>query len=121
MDLRTDIGYRKETLKKLLHSVLKNEDLIVQALQADFKKPAFETVLTEIYFVKSDIENAIKNIRRQARPKRVLPSILNFPSTDYIYSEPYGKVLIIAPWSRRPPPTTQSGMQSIYNLILTKY
>ncbi len=99
MDFRTDIGYRKETLKKLLHSVLKNEDLIVQALQADFKKPAFETVLTEIYFVKSDIENAIKNIRRQARPKRVLPSILNFPSTDYIYSEPYGKVLIIAPWN----------------------
>jgi aldehyde dehydrogenase (NAD+) len=29
----------------------------------------------------------------------VLPSLLNFPSTDYIYKEPYGKVLIIAPWN----------------------
>jgi aldehyde dehydrogenase (NAD+) len=28
-----------------------------------------------------------------------LPSILNFPSSDSIYSEPYGKVLIIAPWN----------------------
>lgn len=29
----------------------------------------------------------------------VLPSFLNFPSTDYIYSDAYGKVLIISPWN----------------------
>jgi len=28
-----------------------------------------------------------------------LPSLLNFPSHDYIVREPYGKVLIIAPWN----------------------
>jgi len=28
-----------------------------------------------------------------------LPSILNFPTTDYIYNEPYGKVLLISPWN----------------------
>jgi aldehyde dehydrogenase (NAD+) len=28
-----------------------------------------------------------------------MPSLLNFPSTDYIYKEPYGNVLVIAPWN----------------------
>jgi aldehyde dehydrogenase (NAD+) len=28
-----------------------------------------------------------------------LPSLLNFPSSDYILHEPYGKVLIISPWN----------------------
>ena len=33
------------------------------------------------------------------RPKWVLPSLLNSPSSDYILHEPYGKVLIISPWN----------------------
>jgi aldehyde dehydrogenase (NAD+) len=28
-----------------------------------------------------------------------LPSLLNFPSNDYILKEPYGSVLVIAPWN----------------------
>ena len=99
MNYKTDITYRKESLKKLLYTILKNEKAIIQALHDDFKKPAFESVLTETYFVISDLKNAINNIHSWAKPKRVLPSILNFPSKDYIYNEPYGKVLIIAPWN----------------------
>jgi aldehyde dehydrogenase (NAD+) len=99
MNYKTDINYRKESLKKLLYVILKNEEAIIQALYDDFKKPAFEAVLTETYFVISDLKNTINNINSWAKPKRVLPSILNFPSKDYIYKEPYGKVLIIAPWN----------------------
>ncbi|HEX8561981.1 MAG TPA: aldehyde dehydrogenase [Flavobacterium sp.] len=99
MNFKEDIEYRKQILTKLLHSILKNEQLIIQALHDDFKKPAFEAVLTETHFVISDLKDAIKSVKRRARPKRVRPSILNFPSSDYIYSEPYGKVLIIAPWN----------------------
>ena len=32
-------------------------------------------------------------------PKRVFPFVVNIPSSDYIYKEPYGKVLIISPWN----------------------
>lgn len=99
MDYKNDIGYRKETLKKLLYNIQKSEDLIVKALYDDFKKPEFETVLTETNYVISDLKDTIKNIHKWARRKRVFPSILNFPSTDYIYKEPYGKVLVIAPWN----------------------
>ena len=34
-----------------------------------------------------------------SKPKRVLPALMNFPSTDRLYSEPYGQTLIIAPWN----------------------
>lgn len=99
MDYRNDIGYRKETLKKLLFNIQKSEDLIVKALYDDFKKPAFEAVLTETNYVITELKDTIKNIYSWTKPKRVFPSILNFPSTDYIYKEPYGKVLILAPWN----------------------
>ena len=99
MDYKNNIGYRKETLKKLLYNIQKSEDLIVKALYDDFKKPEFEAVLTETNYVISDLKDTIKNIHKWSRRKRVFPSILNFPSTDYIYKEPYGKVLVIAPWN----------------------
>lgn len=99
MDYKSDIGYRKETLKKLLYSIQQNEDLIVKALYDDFKKPEFEAVLTETHYVISELKDTIKNIHKWSKRKRVFPSLLNFPSTDYIYKEPYGKVLVIAPWN----------------------
>ena len=99
MQFKTDINFRKEVLKKLLHVLLQNEEAIIKALYDDFKKPAFESVITETSYVISDLNATIKNIRSWAKPKMVWPSILNFPSTDYIYSEPYGKVLIISPWN----------------------
>jgi aldehyde dehydrogenase (NAD+) len=99
MDYKNDIGYRKETLKKLLYNIQKSEDLIVKALYDDFKKPEFEAVLTETNYVISELKDTIKNIHKWAKPKRVFPSLLNFPSTDYIFKEPYGNVLVIAPWN----------------------
>lgn len=99
MSYKTNIGYRKETLIKLLNTIILHEDDVIQALQNDFNKPIFEAVLTETNYVIADLKDTIKNLQRWAKPKKVLPSILNFPSTDSIYKEPYGKVLIIAPWN----------------------
>ncbi len=94
-----EVNYRKEKLKKFSHIISLHEDEIIKALHNDFKKPAFEAFLTEINLVQSDLKDAIKNINSWAKPKRVRASILNFPSSDYIYSEPYGKTLIISPWN----------------------
>jgi len=99
MDYKSNIAYRKETLIKLLDTIINSENEIIQALFDDFKKSPFESVLTETSYVISDLKDTIKNIRHWAKPKRVWPSLLNFPSTDYIYKEPYGKVLVIAPWN----------------------
>lgn len=99
MEYKTNINFRKETLIKLLNTVIIHENEIIKALYDDFKKPAFESVLTETSYVISELKYTIRNLKKWSKPERVFPSILNFPSTDYIYKEPYGKVLIIAPWN----------------------
>ncbi len=95
----SNISYRKEKLKQLLRVVIQHEKEITAALYLDFKKSEFEAVVTETSYVVSELQQTIANLRKWARPKKVFPSLLNFPSTDYILSEPYGKVLIIAPWN----------------------
>jgi aldehyde dehydrogenase (NAD+) len=99
MPYKTSIDFRKKTLLKLLVAIENSQKEISQAIYADFKKPEFESYLTETNFVLSELKKTLKNITKWAKPKMVFPSLLNFPSTDYIYSEPYGKVLIIAPWN----------------------
>ena len=99
MQFKTDINYRKESLKKLLFVLTQNEDAIIKALYDDFKKPSFEAVITETSYVISELKTTIKKINSWSKPKNVWPSLLNFPSTDKIYSEARGKVLIISPWN----------------------
>lgn len=93
------ISERKEALKKLLKSIIIHEEEILEALYKDFKKPKFEGVVTETSYIISELRNTINKIDSWSKPKWVFPSLLNFPSSDYIYSEPYGKVLIISPWN----------------------
>lgn len=99
MNHKFSVTYRKKLLQKLLTSIQLHEQEIIDAIAKDFKKPAFETVVTETNYVISDLKRVIKNIEKWAKPKKVTGSFLNFPSSDYIYSEPYGKVLVISPWN----------------------
>ena len=99
MDFKNDINYRKQSLTKLLYCIQTHEEAIIKALYDDFKKPAFETVATETSYIISELKHTIKNIHKWAKPKQVLPSLINFPSSDFIFKEPFGNVLIIAPWN----------------------
>jgi aldehyde dehydrogenase (NAD+) len=93
------LSQRKESLKKLLKNIILHEDDILEALYKDFRKPKFEGVVTETSYIISELRQAIKKIDNWAKPKWVMPALLNFPSVDYIYKDPYGKVLIISPWN----------------------
>jgi aldehyde dehydrogenase (NAD+) len=93
------IQERKESLKKLLKNIISQEEEIVEALYKDFKKPRFEGIVTETSYVISELKFAIKKIETWSKPQLIMPRLLNFPSLDYIYKEPYGKVLIISPWN----------------------
>lgn len=99
MDFKNNINFRKQSLIKLLYTIKLYEKEITEALYKDFKKPAFETFVTETNIVIDDLKYTINNINNWAKPKKVLPSFLNFPSKEYIYSEPYGNVLVISPWN----------------------
>ncbi len=99
MNFKTNINFRKKSLEDLLDTIIRYENDIIEALHKDFGKSAFEAVLTETNYVISDLKYTIKNIETWAKPRKVTASILNFPSSDYIYNDPYGNVLIISPWN----------------------
>ncbi|EAZ81577.1 aldehyde dehydrogenase family protein [Algoriphagus machipongonensis] len=90
---------RIERLKKIKTWVLENEKKIQDALFEDFKKPAAETTLSEIYPLTSEINHVIKNLATWVKPKKV-PSTLAMAGTkSKIYYEPKGVSLIISPWN----------------------
>ncbi|EPY2273895.1 aldehyde dehydrogenase [Clostridium sporogenes] len=94
-----DINFRIEALKKLKHNIKMNENNIFKALKIDLNKSEFETFITEIGIVYDEINGAIKNIKKWSKPKKVKTPITNFLASSYIYNEPYGVALIMAPWN----------------------
>jgi len=94
-----DILVRKAALKRLLEQINLHENEIAEALYNDFRKSKFESFETEIGIVQSELRHYLKKIKKWAKPKLVLPAIINFPSCSKIYPEPYGTVLIISPWN----------------------
>jgi aldehyde dehydrogenase (NAD+) len=94
-----DISFRKHALKKLQRELIRRENDIIKALNGDFKKSEYEAVMTETSIVLAELRMMLKNIHSWSKPKRILPSLLNFPSSAKIYKEPYGTALIIAPWN----------------------
>jgi aldehyde dehydrogenase (NAD+) len=99
MNFKNNINYRKKTLEKLFDCIVFHEKEIIECLYKDFRKPPFESFLTETDLIISELKYTIENIHQWSKPKRVRSSIRNFPSSDYIYNEPYGNVLIISPWN----------------------
>ena len=94
-----DVGMLKKLLSNLRSEILKKEDAIYEALYKDFKKSKFEAYFSEVGIIISEIDATLKHIDSWSKPKRIRAAGLNFPSRDYIYSEPYGTVLVIAPWN----------------------
>jgi acyl-CoA reductase-like NAD-dependent aldehyde dehydrogenase len=93
-----EIAFRLTQLKKLKQAVLEHKDEIIDALKADLNKPTFESYLTEIGVVK-EIDYAIKNLKTWSKPKKVSTPLDQLPGSAFIYPEPLGVVLIIAPWN----------------------
>ncbi|WP_024620559.1 aldehyde dehydrogenase [Metaclostridioides mangenotii] len=84
------------TLKK---AIIEYEDIILEALKKDLNKSKFEAYETEVGIIISEINYAIKNVKRWRRPVKVKTPIINFGSRGYIYNQPYGNCLIISPWN----------------------
>jgi aldehyde dehydrogenase (NAD+) len=90
---------RKKILKRLYHVILEHEQELYIALNEDFKKPVFETYATEIGIILEDIRNTLRNIKRWTKHKKVRTPLHQFPASSFIHYEPYGLVLILAPWN----------------------
>ena len=93
------ISARKEHLKRLKITIKEHENDILAALNADMGKGEFEAYSSEIGFVYQEIGDALNNLNKWAKPKRVFPSLSLFPSRAKIVNQPFGKTLIISPWN----------------------
>src|SRR5699024_4213705 len=82
--------FRIDQLIKLKHLLQQDEDAFFEALKTEFKKPAFDTYVTELLILYKEIDLLAKNIKRWSKPQKVSGSLLNFPSRNYIHSQPYG-------------------------------
>ena len=94
-----DINFRLATLKKLKETIAANEKEILTAVYADLHKEEMDAYATEISGVYNEIRLAISNIRDWAAREKVTTPLFMMPSKSYIYKEPYGVTLIIAPWN----------------------
>lgn len=94
-----DIAFRKQQLRKLKQLIEDYEPQIIDALNKDLKKPAYESLMLEIGPMYADIQFILKRLSRWAKPQRVPTPLFHFPGSSHIYKEPYGQVLVIAPWN----------------------
>ncbi len=93
------LEFRKQQLQKLKTIVLKYEHELYEALYLDLKKSKEEVWVTEVGFFLTELKATLKNIDKWMKPERVKTNLLNLPSSSFIYHEPLGVVLIIAPWN----------------------
>lgn len=93
------LSWRKQQLKQLKLLLSKHETELLQALQQDLGKPAFEAMLSEINYLHTDINHCLKKLSSWAKPRRVSTGLRTFPSMAFVQPEPYGSVLIISAWN----------------------
>ncbi|MGL5549163.1 MAG: aldehyde dehydrogenase family protein [Culicoidibacterales bacterium] len=91
---------RITTLKQLKATLLALEPEILAALQADLNKAEHEAYVTEFGQVLHAISEAIHYLRKhQTNANKVKTPFALFGAKSVIYTEPFGNVLVIAPWN----------------------
>lgn len=94
-----DVACRIGRLKALRRVITKQMEEINAALWSDLRKSSGEAYLTEIGVVLGEIDYHVKHLRRWGKPRRLATPLAFCPSKSRIMYEPYGVVLIIAPWN----------------------
>lgn len=89
----------KIQLKKLSKAIKSYESDILEALYTDLGKNKVEAYATEIGITLKSIKNARKELKNWTKTKNVDTPLYLFPTKSYIKKEPYGTVLIIAPFN----------------------
>jgi aldehyde dehydrogenase (NAD+) len=92
-------AFRKEQLKKIQTAVKAYDQRIIDALNRDFRKSAFESFGTEIGPLLTEIRHTLRDLRNWMRPEKVNTPLPFLPSSSWTYPDPLGITLIISPWN----------------------
>lgn len=90
---------RRERLHRLLCAMKLWESELLEALYDDLHKSHSEGYATELGIVYSEIREAIRQLPRWTRDRRVSGGLASFPSKGMRLAEPMGMALIFSPWN----------------------
>ena len=97
--IKEDVVNQLKKLKLIRKWIKKNENIIINSILKDYKKPITEIYTTEFKPVVSHIDYTIKNLKHWKKPKSVNTPIHLLGTKSKIYYEPKGVCLIISPWN----------------------
>lgn len=92
-------AFRRAALERLKAEIKTHLAPLYKALWADLHKSEAEAYLTEVTIVLREIDDQLRHLRNRMRAKRVHTPLFLWPSRSRIVCEPFGCVLILAPWN----------------------
>ncbi len=91
---------RKDSLQKLKKMIIEQQDLIIDAINQDFKNRAKqETITFEILPTILTINYTLKHLKKWMAPQKRPVHLLFQPGSATVYYQPLGVVGVIVPWN----------------------
>lgn len=94
-----DVQYRQTALALLEQLLNQWEEQLLRALSSDLHKSNFEGYMTEVGMVREELRYVRKHLPQWAKNRRIPTLLSQFPARSVIMPQPYGSVLIMAPWN----------------------
>ncbi|NXN52426.1 AL3B1 dehydrogenase, partial [Rynchops niger] len=91
--------YRVAQLEALGRFLDEKKQEILEATSSDMGKPSFEAEFSEIILCKSELHETLNNLSRWMKDEHVDKNSVTRWDSAFIRKDPYGVVLIIAPWN----------------------
>lgn len=93
------LRFRKQQLRKLYKLLLDNENMLIEAIDKDFKKSKMLTIENELSLPYGEINRTIRRLKKWTRPGVKLTNLSNFPARTRVESLPLGVSLVVGPWN----------------------
>jgi aldehyde dehydrogenase (NAD+) len=91
--------YRIAQLKALRRAIEQNQDKLIKAAHADLRKNPHEFIMTEINPLMSEINVAIRDLKKWMQPRSSSGGVVFALDTIEITPQPRGAVLVIGAWN----------------------
>ena len=76
-----------------------HENDMINALDADLRRPKQESLVVETEFMKNDVKHILYNLNDWVKPEYPEKPLVNLMDDVQIYNDPYGVVLVIGAWN----------------------
>lgn len=92
-------AFRKKQLERFKSMLTNYEADIYTALRNDLNKSKHETLTTELGILYTELRFAERHLKEWMTPETTKTPLTHKGTTNEIYHEPYGAVLVVAPWN----------------------